>query len=327
MCLSHHGKHGLRFLAEGVLDNHTQCYPLALHILLYRNYSKMSMKSCACLLQVKTLRKFGADSVPQAGSLVLFNHIFLACEKLSGDLSRKEMTQFSPALWGFTAITPANTWCYPLCLSKAHILLGPRTFPIPAFLWAKHQALYRCMLLVLQPQPWEHSPENTALSTPSTLSPPKNPNPPPSTPNLPKAFKQWPKVQNAEFNTIQGGTEGKDEAWAARKFNSILFIMNHEQPENLILFYLFIYVISFSVFSAFPLEVYIKYLQYPLQVIPMLRGKRIQFYFTNFHTYKILPYIKKSCLTATLLSHNVPLFIIAGSTWAEQEHFYFLLQK
>lgn len=57
MCPSHQGANGLRFLAEGVPDSHTQCDPLALCSLLYRDYREMSVKSSACLSEVKAWRR------------------------------------------------------------------------------------------------------------------------------------------------------------------------------------------------------------------------------------------------------------------------------
>lgn len=64
MCLSHQGTHGLGFLAEGVPDSHTQCNPLGLYSLLYRDYRDTSVKSSACLLEVKAWRRLGANSLP-----------------------------------------------------------------------------------------------------------------------------------------------------------------------------------------------------------------------------------------------------------------------
>lgn len=68
------------FLAEGVLDSHTQCYSLSVYSLLHIGYREMFMKIKASVSEAKVLRRFGADSLQQAGGLVLFNHIILQGE-------------------------------------------------------------------------------------------------------------------------------------------------------------------------------------------------------------------------------------------------------
>lgn len=188
-----------------------QSHTLSLYNLLYSNFNEtilmILMKSSACLLEVKALRRFGADILPQAGGLVLFNHNFLACEKLSGDSEINDTVLSCLDLWGFTAIKPANTCCPSLCLSKAHILLDPRTFPS---LLSAEQGIGHytgvCCLYSNQPQSWEYR----AVYSFHLFSP-KNPLPLP--PRiccmLFSSGQQFKMLNLTPVRVVQ--TEGKDE--------------------------------------------------------------------------------------------------------------------